>query len=131
MLINKKTQESDTTRVKFISYTGEYPCLCHGVLTLEIDGKQYKFGHNYNNYHVDPKTKEWKFTDEDPMNPNFDSFWLSGGSVTADEDWNWDVRENEWEIDMNDLPQQFWDVAAEIDEVFNSNVKWGCCGGCI
>ena len=130
MLINKKTQESGTTRVKFISYTGEYPNLCRGVLTLEIDGKQYKFGHNYSNHHYD-KNGNGYFSDEDPMNPNFDSFWHSGGSVTADKDWNWDVRQGEWEIDMDDLPQQFWDVAAEIDEVFNSNVEHGCCGGCI
>ena len=51
MLVNKKN--SNTSRVKFISYTGEYPNLCSGVLTLEID------------------------------------------------------------------------------EVFNENVEWGCCGGCI
>ena len=42
MLRNKKS--SNTSRVKFISYTGEYPNLCSGVLTLEIDGVQYKFG---------------------------------------------------------------------------------------
>ena len=39
MLVNKKNK----SRVKFISYTGEYPNLCSGVLTLEIDGKEYKF----------------------------------------------------------------------------------------
>lgn len=27
--------------VKFISYDGKYPCLCYGVLTVEIDGKRY------------------------------------------------------------------------------------------
>ena len=48
MLIN--TQDKTTTQhVKFISYTGEYPNLCKGVLTLEIDGVEYTFGYNYRN----------------------------------------------------------------------------------
>ena len=129
MLVNKKN--SNTSRVKFISYTGEYPNLCSGVLTLEIDGVQYKFGHNYSNYHFDDKGVG-RFTDEDPEHPNFNSFWTSGGCVTGGApDWNFEVHTGEWEIDVNELPEQFWDVAAEIDEVFNENVEYGCCGGCI
>jgi hypothetical protein len=126
--VNKKN--SNTSRVKFISYTGEYPNLCRGVLTLEIDGIQYKFGHNYSNYHFDDKGVG-RFTDEDPEHPNFNSFWTSGGCVTSDENWNFEVEHGEWEIDVNDLPEQFWDVADEIDEVINSNIPDGCCGGCI
>lgn len=30
-------------RVKFIDYNGRYPCLCHGVLTVEIEGKKVEF----------------------------------------------------------------------------------------
>lgn len=129
MLVNNK-KSNDTSRVKFISYTGEYPSLCNGVLTLEIDGKQYKFGHNYSNHHYD-KNGNGYFSDEDPTNPNFDRFWYSGGSVSADEDWNWDIREGEWAIHVDKLPEQFWDVAAEIDKAFNNNVEYGCCGGCV
>ena len=127
MLKNKKSENS---RVKFISYTGEYPNLCSGVLTLEIDGVQYKFGHNYLAYHFDDKGVGG-FTDEDPEHPNFNSFWTSGGSVSHDGHWNWEVDTDEWEIDVNELPEQFWDVADEINEVFNENVPFGCCGGCI
>lgn len=127
MLKNKKSENS---RVKFISYTGEYPNLCSGVLTLEIDGVQYKFGHNYLAYHFDDKGVG-RFTDEDPEHPNFNSFWTSGGSVSHDGHWNWEVDTDEWEIDVNELPEQFWDVADEIDDVFNENVEFGCCGGCI
>ena len=126
MLVNKKN-----SRVKFISYTGEYPNLCRGVLTLEIDGVQYKFGHEYLNYHCD-ENGVGRFTDEDPQNPNFNSFWTSGGSVTFDEDWDSVVEQGEWEIDVEELPEQFWDVADEIDAVMNSGViPEGCCGGCI
>lgn len=130
MLRNKKS--SNTSRVKFISYDGEYPNLCSGVLILEIDGVQYKFGHHYQHYHYDEKTKEWRHTDEDPEHPNFNSFWSSGGSVTGGSpDWNFQVHHAEWEIDVDELPEQFWDVADEIDKVINSNIPEGCCGGCV
>ena len=112
MLINdKKTEE----HVKFISYTGEYPCLCSGILTLEIDGIEYTFGNSLLN-------KE-KY--------DFKRFWSSGGDVTADEDWNFEVGTGEWIIDVKDIPEQFRKYAEEIDKVFNENVEYGCCGGCI
>jgi hypothetical protein len=129
MLVNKGNNKT-SSRVKFISYTGEYPNLCSGVLTLEIDGTQYKFGHDYSNYHFD-ENRNGYFSDEDPENPNFGAFWTSGGSVTHDDDWNFDVDHGEWEIDVQELPEQFRELAAEIDAVFNENVEYGCCGGCI
>lgn len=127
MLVNKKNK---TGRVKFISYTGKYPCLCSGVLTLEIDGVQYKFGHNCSACHYHEDTKVWVQEDEDPKNPNFESFWSSGGDVEQDSRNNWKTTTNEWRIFVDELPEQFKDLAAEIDEVFNDNVEYGCCGGC-
>ena len=107
MLINHSTN----SHVKFVSYTGEYPNLCSGILTLEIDGIEYTFGSEYNR----PK-------------PDFKRFWYSGGGIT--DDYNSTIEE-EWEVDVDDLPEQFRKYAAEIDRVFNDNVEWGCCGGCI
>lgn len=112
MLINKN--DNANSHVKFVNYTGRYPNLCSGILTLEIDGIEYTFG------------SSWK----EPK-PNFNKFWCSGGYVRADENWNFDVGQGEWEIDVNDIPEQFRKYATEIDEAFNSNVDWGCCGGCI
>lgn len=111
MLINKN--DNTNSHVKFVNYTGSYPNLCSGILTLEIDGIGYTFGNSY-------KSKS-----------DFDSFWCSGGYVRADRDWNFDVGHGEWKIDVSDIPEQFRKYAEEIDAEFNSNVPYGCCGGCI
>ncbi len=123
MVINNYNK-SNGNRVRFISYTGGYPNLCSGVLTLEIDGKEYKFGHDHSHY------RNGNHTDEDPNNPNFESFWRSGGCIAGGMEDLYAV-EGEWHIDADDLPEQFRDIADEIGEVFNNNVPWGCCGGCI
>lgn len=106
------TQDIDKNEhVKFVSYDGKYPNLCSGTLILEIDGIQYKFDpcSSYNNKEV------------------FDRFWYSGGGITQD----YTAYSGEWKIDVPSLPEQFRKYAAEIDKVFNENVEYGCCGGCI
>lgn len=108
------------SHIKFIEYTGEYPNLCRGVLTLEIDGEIVKFGHDYKGF------ESWK------TDGNYDSFWCSGGSVGFTDNWtNSYVECGEWEIDVNEIPEEYRKYAEEIDEVFNNNVDWGCCGGCL
>ena len=99
--------------IKFISYSGKYPNLCSGVLTLEIDGEKVSFGNDYKK----PK----------PMYPEF---WSSGGCCycTSDEDV---VSRGRWNIDANLLPAKYRKYADEISVVFNKNVPHGCCGGCI
>ena len=91
--------------VKFISYTGKWPNLCSGDLTLEINGKTYKFGYGQ----------------------EYPSFWTSGGSCSI----RHGVSYGEWEIDVDDLPEELRKYALEIDRVFNENVDYGCCGGCL
>lgn len=111
MVINNPKYEN---HVKFVSYTGKYPCLCVGILTLEIDGEICTFGGG----HGEPKAM-------------YDSFWSSGGSITSDKDWNFKVEHDEWVINADDLCLKYRQYAEEIDEVFNANVPYGCCGGCI
>ena len=101
MLINRN---NDNVHVKFISYDGKYPCLCMGTLILEIDGTKHSFG------------KKGKFA----------NFWSSGGTCGFT-----GVTDGEWIINVDKIPEQFSQHAREIDEVFNDNVTYGCCGGCI
>ena len=106
MLINNDNTNTES-HVKFISYTGRFPNLCTGALTLEIDGQEVIFGSKY--AHKDAQ---------------FGRFWHSGGSCSAG------PHTGEWNINVSELPEQFRKYAAEIDQVFNKNVERGCCGGC-
>lgn len=110
MLINLSNNE--TNHVKFISYTGKWPNLCRGLLTLNIDGKDVTFGYSYLSK---PK-------------PDYEPFWYSGGGLMED---YMGAYTGEWQIDVERIPEQFRKYATEIDEVFNVNVEHGCCGGCI
>lgn len=89
------------SKVKFINYTGKYPNLCCGILTLEIDNKIVEF-------------------------PKY--CMHSGGSVTFDKEWNEYIEYGEWTID---IPQEYLQYKKEILEVVNANVRKGCCGGCV
>lgn len=97
--------------VEFISYTGKYPNLCSGILTLKIDGEEHRFGYDYGQH---------------------EPFWTSGGECWFTGDYeNAHVSEGPWVIDVSRLPDKLKPYASEIDEVFNSSVPYGCCGGCI
>jgi hypothetical protein len=111
----------DIDHVKFISYTGKYPNLCRGVLTLEIDGEEVKFGHDYSGF------ESWL------KDGNYEGFWTSGGSCCFYDSHYQETRidTGEWKIDFQSIPEKYRKYAYEIDEVFNSNVQYGCCGGCI
>ena len=119
--------------IKFISYDGKYPNLCRGVLIVEINGTEYKFGHHYSNCHKNDNTGRWEFIDENPDKPNYPEFWNSGGCVYGNRDGNWNISEGEWEYNENldDYPEFTEDIKKELLETFNLNVRWGCCGGCI
>lgn len=101
--------------VKFISYTGKWPNLCNGILTLEIDGVEHLFGYGSGQH---------------------EPFWTSGGKC-----WCWFsgdysdpyVRTGSWETDASRLPEELKSYATEIDDVFNDNVDYChcCCGGCL
>ena len=43
--------------IKFVNYIYEPTSLCCGIFTVMIDGKEYRFGHDYNSNCYDYKTK--------------------------------------------------------------------------
>lgn len=98
--------------VKFISYTGKWPSLCMGTLTIEVDGKEYVFNKHDRNWDGPP------------------SFWESGGCIyIADEEYC--TSTGDWVFDRKELPEELQPYADEIFELFQDNVENGCCGGCI
>ena len=104
--------------IEFVSYTGKYPNLCNGILTLNIDGKLVEFGHDY--------TKSWEELEKD--NP---PFWQSGGNCGIRVDGDEYCEDGPWEIDEERIPEEYKKYAKEIRKIFNENVQFGCCGGCI
>lgn len=113
MLVN--SEQGTTAHVRFVSYDGRYPCLCMGRLCLEIDGERVYFSDRM----------AW---DKGKRLDANRAFWASGGSVNVD---NNCVTTGEWKVDVAMLPERYRAYAAEIDRVFNDNVDYGCCGGCM
>lgn len=114
--------------IKFINYTGKYPTLCMGVLTVEIDGNTYYFGSGADVFDFDKS--EYKEN-------CYECFWVSGGSIRKSEDWDMWAEEDEWTLNSSwnkpdeRHPQWIIDILPELIEMFNANVRYGCCGGCI
>ena len=111
--------------IKFISYSGKYPTLCHGTLAVEINGKKVTFG--------------WTelYTAVGEEKADYPRFWCSGGSVLFDNDWNEEVPGYcDWELSVSEYdkkyyPPEIWKILLDILKVMNENVEGGCCGGCI
>lgn len=87
--------------VEFISYNGDYPNLCSGKLVLKINGEIVEFS-------------------------GCDRFWTSGGGCDFFDD---SVTCQPWEL--TEVPAEFEEYKEEMIKVFNENVPYGCCGGCI
>ena len=108
-------------KIKFKDYTGEYPNLCSGILTVHLDGKEISFGDE--TFLVRSKKKK----------PDYPGFWKSGGRVSFDKEWNADVSDGPWKISSEkpDYQEEIWNALPEILSVMNENVPFGCCGGCV
>ena len=116
MLINQKPNDINFEHVEFISYTGKWPSLCMGILTLKIDGKEVHFGRDFYN----------KETEN-----NYSKFWESGGNCYIDGCMGGGTNKGEWRIDVQQIPEEFRKYAFEIDALINENIPFGCCGGCL
>jgi len=90
--------------VNFVSYDGKYPCLCFGTLVLSLNGKNITF-------------------------PS--SCLSSGGSTYFTNDYaESHVERGSWSI--SDWPEGWPECAKrQAEDVVNSFVSEGCCGGCL
>lgn len=60
------------------------------------------------------------------------SFWGSGGGCGFNDDYTDSyVDKAPWIIRKDSLPEHLKPFADEISELFNDNVPYGCCGGCL
>lgn len=87
-----------------VKYTGEYPCLCLGSLSVTIDGVKYKFP---------------------------DNCMKSGGSCYFSHDYTEEnVTKGPWKITHwpDNFPKEYKEATLEA---INSEIPWGCCGGCL
>ena len=89
--------------MKFISYSGSWPNLCRGELIVEKDGKQHSIC----------------------------GALISGGYCGFGDDGEEEVEEGPWLIDSDQLPDELKGDVAELTELVNANVPYGCCGGCL
>lgn len=89
-------------KIEFVSYSGAYPNLCDGILTLRVDGEIKSV----------PRAL------------------VSGGCVRFDDDWLERIEKAAWRMSAG-VPQWMRDNEADILAVVNRNVPWGCCGGCV
>lgn len=86
-----------------IEYDGEYPCLCMGHLKVWIDDQLWDFG---------------KYC------------LVSGGEVTHDDEWNFEVEKGKW--DISEFPEGFPEhLKKTVIIKVNESIPYGCCGGCI
>lgn len=89
--------------IEFVSYNGEWPCLCHGTLKIKVNGELYILEHALS----------------------------SGGRICSSEDWsNMWAEQGPWSIDLDEYPE-LEQYREEIEDVVNCHVEQGCCGGCI
>lgn len=96
--------------VEFIKYDAYPHSFCNGKLTLRIDGKEYIFSGFEENKR----------------------FWESGGRCGFMNGYSDAYIEKEpWIIIKDDLPDELKQYSDEIEKVFNKNVPYGCCGGCL
>ena len=101
--------------VEFVDYTGEFPCLCSGEVTLKIDGQVVRF------------VKD-KCESEESGKPYLSL--TSGGRCYFDDEWNDHVEYGPWSIDLDPRYAELEDEIFEVINI-NSNIPWGCCGGCL
>lgn len=90
--------------LEFVKYTGAYPNLCSGELTVREGNKEWTI-------------ERWAFK--------------SGGCVWFDDDCDEHVEEGPWLINEDYVPDELKSRIDELTFLMNEYVPEGCCGGCV
>lgn len=118
-------------KIEFVSYDGGYPCLCMGTLVVKINDVPYHFHYSWADKMKDPNHAGEIWCPE---------FWGSGGRAYFTHDYNDSIVEQEpWETSVNpdneftkkNFPEIVLRNFDKLIELFNENVQYGCCGGCL
>ena len=123
--------------IEFISYDGEYPNLCSGLLLVNIDGVKHAFCPYMDHFWNEKNRKE--ILEDDSIIKVYGFHMISGGyCLYNDETEDYEVESGEWNIDVDYLE---YDNGVrfvlsdrqkkELRDCVNENVEEGCCGGCI
>lgn len=84
-----------------IKYDGKYPYLCMGHLIVIVDGIEYDFG----------------------------ECCLSSGGSAGYDGWDEYITKGKWSVKF---PDNFpLELKVEVLDAINSQIPWGCCGGCL
>jgi hypothetical protein len=87
-----------------IKYTGKYPNLCSGQLTVVFNGKEHIF--------------------PDYCMRSRGCCGFRDGEEYVEQD-EWVIRDECWVGDFTDVEKE------KILEAINEKILWGCCGGCL
>jgi hypothetical protein len=127
--------------VEFVSYDGEYPNLCSGVLVLKINGVTHCFI-KYKGYDGlctrEARINRNKLYSDPEVIKVYGYKMISGGCAGVDDDLEEYIEFGDWNVNLseckyeNDIPFICSDsLKKEIVDCVNANVEQGCCGGCI
>lgn len=123
--------------LEFISYDGEYPNLCSGLLLVNIDNIKHALC-PYMDHFWNEKNRR-TILEDDSIIKVYGFGMISGGSCPYNEEIeDYEVESGEWNIDTDYLKYENGvrfvlsdRQKQELKDCINESVEYGCCGGCI
>ena len=128
--------------IEFVSYDGEFPTLCEGLLVVRIDGRLYAFS-SYSNESMYRsfwnRHNRMEVLEDNSITKVFGFYLESGGRIDwGDDGESPEIVQGEWIIDDKAMKlengERFilsGEQKSELEKVINQNIEFGCCGGCV
>lgn len=128
--------------IEFVSYDGEFPTLCSGLLVVRIDGRMYALG-PYSDRSLYrgfwSRYNRTEILEDDRIIKVFGFYLESGGRIDwGDDGESPEIFQGEWTIDDETMKLEngvrfilSGEQKSELEKVINQNIEFGCCGGCV